>query len=54
MQRKQLEEYYDVKIYRKYWGYILVLPEGDRAFMYISDIEDFLDEREKNERKQER
>lgn len=47
MQRKQLEEYYNVKIYQEYGGYIVMLPEGEKKFKYIADIEDFLDERER-------
>ena len=47
MQRKQLERYYDVKIYQEQGGYIVVMREGEKKFRYIANVEKFLEERKR-------
>lgn len=51
MQRKQLERYYDVRIYQESGGYVVVLPEGAKKFRYMFDLENYLEKREENIRK---
>ena len=52
MQRKQLEIFYNVKIFYEYADkelhYTLLLPEGTKTFKHIGDIEDYLKERARN------